>query len=44
MGPCAATPGTKPAPWVKRYLTALPTGLSRKDRKKICNYGQSYGE
>lgn len=28
----------------KRYLTALPTGLSRKDRKKICNYGQSYGE
>ena len=28
----------------KHYLTGLPTGLSRKDRKTISNYGQSYGE
>ena len=28
----------------KHYLTGLPTALSRKDRKTISNYGQSYGE
>ena len=28
----------------RHYLTAVPTGLSRKDAKKISNYGQSYGE
>lgn len=28
----------------KHYLTGLPTGLSRRDAKTICNYGQSYGE
>lgn len=28
----------------KWYLTALPTGIGRKYRKCISNYGQSYGE
>ena len=28
----------------KHYLTGLPTGLKRKYRKMISNYGQSYGE
>ena len=28
----------------KHYLTGLPTGLPFKDRRKILNYGQSYGE
>ena len=28
----------------RRYLTGLPTGLPLRDAKKICNYGQSYGE
>ena len=28
----------------KHYLTGLPTGLSQKDSKTVCNYGQSYGE
>ena len=28
----------------KIYPTALPTGVERKYRKYICNYGQSYGE
>ncbi len=28
----------------KRSLTGLPTGLSRKYRKMVSNYGQSYGE
>ena len=28
----------------RHYLTGLPTGISRKYRKYISNYGQSYGE
>ena len=28
----------------KHYLTGLPTGIARKYRKFISNYGQSYGE
>lgn len=28
----------------KHYLTGLPTGIERKYRKYISNYGQSYGE
>ena len=28
----------------KHYPTGMPTGLSRKHRKMISNYGQSYGE
>lgn len=28
----------------KHYMTGLPTGLSLKDSRMICNYGQSYGE
>lgn len=28
----------------KHYLTGLPTGIDRKYRKYISNYGQSYGE
>ena len=28
----------------RHYLTGLPTGLSPKDAKIVCNYGQSYGE
>lgn len=28
----------------RHYMTGLPTGLKRKDRKNISNYGQSYGE
>lgn len=28
----------------KHYLTSLPTGIDRKYRKWISNYGQSYGE
>ncbi len=28
----------------KRYLTSLPTGIERSQRKNISNYGQSYGE
>ncbi len=28
----------------RHYFTSLPTGIRRKYRKSICNYGQSYGE
>ena len=28
----------------RHYLTSLPTGIERRYRKSICNYGQSYGE